>query len=252
MATGVLVVAVGEATRIVEFLMAGEKTYRAVMKLGEITDTQDAEGKILERRPVEGVGREEIEAACAAFTGHIRQVPPMYSALKKNGVSLHRLARQGIEVERASRAIEINRLTITAVDLPHVHLEIDCSKGTYIRTLAHDLGASLGPGAHLSALRRVRSGSFSETDCVDLAALEKADGSAAAALLPIREALTPVPCACGKRSGRTAAGERRAAAVGGNREWFASSRGGNCTPSAPGRSAGDRPFRSRTPAGETW
>ncbi len=172
MATGILQVAVGEGTRIVQFLMEGEKTYRAVLRLGEITDTQDAEGKVLTRRPVEGLSREDIEAACRSFVGRIRQVPPMYSALKKDGVPLHRLARQGIEVVREAREVEIRRLQVGEVQLPHVSLEVDCSKGTYIRTLAHDLGAALGPGAHLISLRRVRSGPFVESDCLSLEELE--------------------------------------------------------------------------------
>jgi tRNA pseudouridine55 synthase len=190
MATGILQVAIGEGTRLVEFLMEGEKTYRAVLRLGEITDTQDAEGKIIESRPVGVIGQEEIEAACSAFRGRIRQIPPMFSALKKDGVSLHRLARQGIEIEREPREIEIRRLRILAVDLPLITLEVDCSKGTYIRTLAHDLGAALGPGAHLISLRRLRSGSFAEGDSIPLAGLEAADlTDGCPGLLSLRDAL---------------------------------------------------------------
>ncbi len=190
MATGILQVAVGEGTRLVEFLMEGEKTYQAVLRLGETTDTQDAEGKIIESRPVGVIGPEEIEAACHAFRGRIRQIPPMFSALKKNGVSLHRLARQGIEVEREPREIEIRRLSILAVDLPQITLEVDCTKGTYIRTLAHDLGAALGPGAHLISLRRLRSGSFAEVDSTPLTELEAADLSGGCpGLLSLKEAL---------------------------------------------------------------
>jgi tRNA pseudouridine55 synthase len=168
LATGVLPVAVGEATRIVQFLMEGDKTYRAVLKLGEITTTQDAEGEVLERRPVEGITVEAVIAAARSFAGVIHQLPPMYSALKKDGVPLYRLARQGIEVERESREVRIDRLQILDVDLPLVTLEVDCSKGTYVRTLCHDLGLALGTGAHLVALRRTRSGSFTEADCVKL------------------------------------------------------------------------------------
>jgi len=172
LATGVLPVAVGEATRIVQFLMEGDKTYRAVLKLGETTTTQDAEGEVLERRPVAGITVDAVMAAARSFAGVICQLPPMYSALKKDGVPLYRLARQGIEVERESREVRIDRLQILDVDLPLVTLEVDCSKGTYVRTLCHDLGLALGTGAHLVALRRTRSGSFTEADCVTLEQLE--------------------------------------------------------------------------------
>lgn len=192
MATGVLPVAIGEATRIVQFLMEGDKTYRAVLKLGEATTTQDAEGEVLERRPVEGLTAEVVMAAARSFEGVIRQLPPMYSALKKDGVPLYRLARQGIEVERESREVRIDRLQILEVDLPLITLEVDCSKGTYVRTLCHDLGLALGTGAHLVALRRTRSGSFTEADCVTLERLET-NGTAAPPLLSVDEALRGMP-----------------------------------------------------------
>jgi tRNA pseudouridine55 synthase len=175
LATGVLPVAVGEATRIVQFLMEGDKTYRAVLKLGATTTTQDAEGEVLERRPVEGVTADAVAAAARSFEGVIRQLPPMYSALKKDGVPLYQLARQGIEVERELREVRIDRLQILDVHLPFVTLEVDCSKGTYVRTLCHDLGRALGPGAHLVTLRRTRSGPFTESDCVTLEQLEAGD-----------------------------------------------------------------------------
>jgi tRNA pseudouridine55 synthase len=192
LATGVLPVAVGEATRIVQFLMEGDKTYRAVLKLGATTTTQDAEGEVLERRPVEGITTEAVMAAARSFEGVIRQLPPMYSALKKDGVPLYRLARQGIEVERESREVRIDRLQILDVALPLITLEVDCSKGTYVRTLCHDLGLALGTGGHLVALRRTRSGSFTEADCVTLEQLE-ADGAAAPPLLSVDEALRGMP-----------------------------------------------------------
>jgi tRNA pseudouridine55 synthase len=192
LATGVLPIAVGEATRIVQFLMEGDKTYRAILKLGATTTTQDAEGEVLERRPVEGITAETVMAAARSFEGVIRQLPPMYSALKKDGVPLYRLARQGIEVERESRAVRIDRLQILDVDLPLITLEVDCSKGTYVRTLCHDLGLALGTGAHLVALRRTRSGSFTEADCVTLEQLET-DGTATPPLLSVDEALRGMP-----------------------------------------------------------
>jgi tRNA pseudouridine55 synthase len=187
LATGVLPVAVGEGTRIVQFLMEGDKTYRATLKLGEITDTQDAEGEILERRQVIGVTEEALEEACRSRVGTISQIPPMYSALKKDGVPLHRLARQGIEVERLERQIEIRRLEILEIRLPYVAFEVDCSKGTYVRTLCHDLGLALGTGAHLTALRRTRNGIFTESDSVTL---EKLTADANAGVQPKLLSLT--------------------------------------------------------------
>jgi tRNA pseudouridine55 synthase len=168
MATGVLLVGVGQGTRIIQFLMDGCKTYRATLKLGESTDTQDAEGRLLESRPWLGVTLDALHRGCADLTGTIRQVPPMYSALKKDGVPLYRLARQGIEVEREARELTIHRIDIEAAELPLVTLLVECSKGTYIRTLAHDLGETLGCGAHLTALRRTRSGCFGEADAISL------------------------------------------------------------------------------------
>ena len=192
LATGVLPVAVGEATRIVQFLMEGDKTYRALLKLGETTTTQDAEGEVLERRPVEGITADAVVVAARSFEGVIRQLPPMYSALKKDGVPLYRLARQGIVVEREPREVRIDRLQVLEVDLPLVTLEVDCSKGTYVRTLCHDLGLALGTGAHLLVLRRTRSGSFTEADCVTLEQLE-AGGTGMPSLLPVAEALRGMP-----------------------------------------------------------
>jgi tRNA pseudouridine55 synthase len=174
MATGLLLVALGETTRLIEFLMDGEKSYRATLQLGAVTDTQDAEGEILERRPVPKFSMEELLDATRTLTGSIMQLPPMYSALKKNGVPLYRLARRGVEVERESREVEIRRLEILAAEDDRLTIEVDCSKGTYIRTLAHDLGQLLGTGAHLTALRRLRSGSFSVAEAHTLPKMESA------------------------------------------------------------------------------
>lgn len=173
MATGVLVVAVGEGTRIVEFLMEGRKSYRATLKLGESTDTQDAEGTVVASADWSAVTEEGVRRVFEGLTGPQEQLPPMYSALKKNGVALHTLARQGIEVERNPRPVEIFALRILAIDLPFVTFEVDCSKGTYVRTLAHDAGALLGPGAHLTALRRIENCGFRDSDCLSLEALEQ-------------------------------------------------------------------------------
>lgn len=170
MATGVLVVGIGAGTRILQFLMDAGKTYRTTLKLGETTDTQDAEGSVLGQRPWQGIQPDDIEKACRLLVGTIEQVPPMYSALKRDGVPLYKLARQGVEVERQARPITIHRLSVEKIALPFVTLVVDCSKGTYIRTLCHDLGEALGCGAHMTALRRTRSGCFTERDAVaDLA-----------------------------------------------------------------------------------
>jgi tRNA pseudouridine55 synthase len=191
MATGVLPVAIGEATRLVEFVMDGEKIYRGTLKLGETTDTQDAEGTILSHDGIDGIGRTEIEGAIVTLLGPIKQLPPMYSALKRDGVPLYELARKGIEVERALRPIEIYRFELCSIDLPFVTFEVTCSKGTYIRTLAHDLGARLGCGAHLTALRRLKSGAFSEVEAIPLDRLQ--NEPAAVQLLPVSAALASLP-----------------------------------------------------------
>ena len=172
LATGVLPVAVGEGTRLVEFLMEGDKEYLATLRLGVSTTTQDAQGDVLQERAWEGIDRIAVEAAAAQLRGDILQVPPMYSALKRDGVALYRLARQGVEVERPPRPITIYRLEVLRFEAPEVDIAVTCSKGTYIRTLAHDLGEALGCGAHLTALRRTRSGSFAIAGCLSLESVE--------------------------------------------------------------------------------
>ncbi len=178
MATGLLLVAVGEATRIVEFLMEGDKAYRATLKLGEATDTQDAEGRVVASSDRTCFTTAEIEKAFADFLGPQEQIPPMFSALKKNGVALHRLARKGVEIERQPRNIFIRSLEIVAINLPFISFEVVCSKGTYVRTLCHDIGMKLGTPAHLTALRRIRSGSFRIEEAVATDVLEQTDPAA--------------------------------------------------------------------------
>jgi tRNA pseudouridine55 synthase len=192
MATGVLPVAIGEATRLVEFVMDGEKIYRGKLKLGETTDTQDAEGTILRRSSIDGIGREQIEEVIATLLGPIQQLPPMYSALKRDGVPLYELARKGLEVERSLRSIEIYRFELCSIDLPFVTFEVTCSKGTYIRTLAHDLGARLGCGAHLTALRRLKSGACSEVEAIPLDRLQ-IEQPETVQLLAVSAALASLP-----------------------------------------------------------
>jgi len=171
LATGVLLVCIGRATRVTEYLMAGQKVYRARVRLGIATDSYDAEGQVVAEAPVE-VSRAQVEAALARFRGAITQVPPAYSALKHKGTPLHRLARQGVEVKRLSllkaRRVEIPRLALTAWEPPECTLEVTCSPGTYVRALAHDLGQVLGCGAHLAGLTRLASGDFCLEDAVTL------------------------------------------------------------------------------------
>jgi tRNA pseudouridine55 synthase len=168
LATGVLLVCVGRsATRVAEFLMDEPKTYHADARLGITTDTFDAEGEIVAELPV-GVDRDEVEEALEHFRGSIGQTPPMYSAVKYRGKPLYRLARRGVEVERASRRVEIHRLELVRWDPPTCTLEVRCSAGTYVRVLVHDLGQTLGCGAHVTGLTRLASGNFRLEDSATL------------------------------------------------------------------------------------
>jgi tRNA pseudouridine55 synthase len=163
-AEGVLPICLGRATRISEYLMETSKTYRADIKLGVSTDTYDLSGQITATGDATGITRTAIVAALADFQGDIKQVPPMYSALKQNGRPLYRLAREGVSVARSARDITIYRLDIIAWEPPLLTLELDCSKGTYIRSLAHDLGETLGCGAVMANLTRRRCGSLDIAD----------------------------------------------------------------------------------------
>ena len=194
LATGVLVLALGAATRLVQFIDNSDKTYRATLRLGETTTTYDADGEIVERRPVT-VDRAAVEAALPDFCGAIEQVPPMYSAIKVKGQKLYKLARQGKEIERAPRPVMIYRLDVLDWALPDVTIEVACSAGTYVRSLAHDLGQTLGCGAHLSALTRTAAGAFRLEDAYTLEALRvlAQAGRLAEALLPLTTALTALP-----------------------------------------------------------
>lgn len=173
-ATGVLPVCLGRATRIVEFLVDTTKTYRAEIEMGTATDTYDGSGQITGRGDPSKIDRAEVESALGAFRGSIRQTPPMYSAVKHQGKPLYELARAGIEVERKSRTVEIHRLELVDWKSPVATVEVECGKGTYIRSLAHDLGQSLGCGAHLKSLVRTRCGLFDIKDAVTMPRLEEA------------------------------------------------------------------------------
>ncbi len=159
MATGLLVVFVGRATRAVEFAEGHDKRYLASLRLGIDTDTQDTSGTVLERRPV-SVNRDELEAALNNFKGELEQIPPMYSAIKHKGRPLYEIARKGGQVERKARKITVYDISVTGEQEGDYLLDIRCSKGTYVRTLCHDLGQALGCGGCMSSLRRVEAGQF--------------------------------------------------------------------------------------------
>lgn len=174
MATGVLLICLGQATRVAEYLMAGQKRYRATIVLGTTTDTYDADGEITHTGGRTDFDRSEIEAALSRFVGRSEQVPPMYSALKKEGQPLYKLARQGQVVAREARPVEIDQLELLDWTPPALILELTCSPGTYVRSLAHDLGQALGSGAHLASLVRLASGRFTLAEAVSLQRLEEA------------------------------------------------------------------------------
>ncbi len=170
-ATGLLPLTFGEATKMSQFLLDADKRYAAVFRLGQSTTTYDSEGEVTRTQPV-AVERREVERQMARFTGEIEQVPPMYSAIKQGGKSLYKLARAGVEVERAPRRVTVHEFRLVSLDGDRLAVEIACSKGTYIRSLAHDLGEALGCGAHVAELRRVAVGTLRVEDATTLAAIE--------------------------------------------------------------------------------
>ena len=184
MATGVLPVFVGRATRAVEFAGEGDKEYVAGLRLGLITNTQDTSGETLEERPV-SVTQEELEKVLEGFRGEIQQVPPMYSAIKINGKKLYELARKGREVERPPRKVTIHALTLESREGERdFTIRVRCSKGTYVRTLCHDIGQALGCGGCMSSLRRTMAAGFTLEDAVKLEAVQRAQ-EAEKLLLPV-------------------------------------------------------------------
>ncbi len=170
-ATGVLPVLIGQATRLTEYLFDATKTYEATIELGVVTDTYDAEGDVVSRTDAAGVTESELRGALGAFTGEIMQAPPVYSALKQDGVPLYKRARRGEEVRTVPRPVRVEQLDITRWEPPLLDLRVVCGKGFYVRSLAHDLGASLGVGGSLSGLVRSRVGSFRLEDAVDIETL---------------------------------------------------------------------------------
>ncbi|HET7786785.1 MAG TPA: tRNA pseudouridine(55) synthase TruB [Myxococcales bacterium] len=193
-ATGVLPICIGDATKIASFVSDGEKEYDAVVRFGQITDTQDAAGRTLETRPTDGLTVERLREALDAFVGLVEQTPPMYSARKIEGRRLYEMARAGEEVEREARQVHIDEAKLVFFRPPDAGIFVRCSKGTYLRTLAHDLGQKLGCGGHLRELKRVRVGPFALEDSVGLdtlmaAAKEGGPESLDRYLFPISRAL---------------------------------------------------------------
>jgi tRNA pseudouridine55 synthase len=173
LATGVLPLCFGEATKFSQYLLDSDKGYETVMQLGQTTNTADAEGEVLQTREVT-VGRADIEALLPRFRGPISQIPPMYSALKRDGQPLYKLARAGEVVEREARSVTINRLELLECEGTRARLSVGCSKGTYIRTLVEDIGEALGCGAYVAELRRTHAGPFELAQTVTLEELEQA------------------------------------------------------------------------------
>ena len=195
LATGVLPLCFGAATKFSGLHLDADKTYEATLQLGVTTTTGDAEGEVIERRAVPAITPEQLEAVRQRFLGRITQVPPMHSALKKDGKALYEYARAGIEVERAPREVEIHALNLALAQVykaqAAIKIEVTCSKGTYIRTLGEDIGQALGCGGHLTRLRRTATGPFVAAQCTTLPALEALDDHERLNLLQPAEALLP-------------------------------------------------------------
>lgn len=195
MATGVLPIALGNATRLLEYLQEEEgKAYRATVQLGTTTDTDDAEGTIIQQRPVPPLSDDQFEQVLAQFRGTIEQVPPQYAAIRVAGRRMYEYARAGEYVELPSRTIDIEQLTLLDWATPMLVLDVQCSKGTYIRALARDIGAMLNCGAHLTALRRTRAGVFDLQTAVPLETILVASERLSDHLLPLNASLADWPC----------------------------------------------------------
>lgn len=198
MASGLLPLCLGEATKMSPFLLEADKRYRFTVRLGERTTTGDAEGEVVERCPIPALDRKAVERVLERFRGTVEQIPPMHSAIKHQGQPLYKLAFRGVEVERRPRTVTIHRLELIRLGEGELELDVTCSKGTYIRTLAEDIGAALGSCGHVSALRRTGVGPFGDERAVPLAELRRVaeEGGAEALdryLLPMEEALRHWP-----------------------------------------------------------
>ena len=202
-AEGVLPVALGKATRLVDMITDKEKTYEAVMRLGVVTDTQDMSGTVLSQTTELSVTEEELCTVVSSFVGDYMQVPPMYSALKVNGKKLYELAREGKTVERKPRPVRFYEIEILDISFPLVRFRVTCSKGTYIRTLCHDIGEKLGCGAAMESLLRTKVGRFTLDDAITLAQTEEAvqKGTIESKILGIEEILAEYPRVCCTKEG---------------------------------------------------
>ncbi|MBI4825460.1 MAG: tRNA pseudouridine(55) synthase TruB [Nitrospirae bacterium] len=175
MATGLLLICINKATRLATYLSGSDKEYVAVMKLGESTDTQDAYGEVISKADRVDVSEADIKAVLSLFTGQISQLPPMFSALKHKGKPLYEYARKGIDIARTSREVNIKSIELLDFHMPFVKLKVACSKGTYIRTLCHDIGQKLGVGAHMTELQRTAIGEFNLKDALKIDELKDLD-----------------------------------------------------------------------------
>jgi tRNA pseudouridine55 synthase len=183
MATGVLPIVLGEATKLAPFLLADDKVYEGELELGLTTDTLDADGTVVERRPFQPIDEAALRAAMQELVGDQLQIPPMHSALRHEGRRLYELAREGVEIDRTARPVTVRRFELLALASPRARFVVDCSKGTYVRALVRDVGQALGCGATLTALRRTRAGVFTLSQAVPL------EAAAEAPLVPLADAL---------------------------------------------------------------
>jgi tRNA pseudouridine55 synthase len=192
-ASGLLPLGINEGTKIAKIFLGGSKTYRGVIRLGIETDTQDATGRVIAVNPVAAIGDPDLKALEQTFTGKVRQIPPMFSALKHAGVRLYQLARQGKEVPRNGRDVSIASLRLRQLNASEIELEVTCSSGTYVRTLAADIGRTLSCGAHLKSLKRLACGHLTLERAISLERLEQLDAETEVSLIPLNEALDHIP-----------------------------------------------------------
>ncbi len=192
MASGVLPICLGEATKMSAFLLDADKRYRGTVKLGVRTSSADTEGEVIERLPVPELQEQQIREVLAQFTGEIKQIPPMYSALKHQGQPLYKLARQGVEIERKPRTVTIHELKLLQFSEDEISIDIHCSKGTYVRALAEDIGTALGCCAHLSSLARTKAGPF---ELEQAATLEQLESTAQQGITALDQLLLPMESA---------------------------------------------------------
>jgi len=193
MATGLLIILLGRATRVSQYLISLDKEYEGTVELGKTTDSQDADGQVMETRPVPPLTEAEVRIALQGFLGDQYQLPPMYSAIKVHGVALYKKARKGLEVEREPRFIRVMAWDLLRFATPHIDFRLRCSKGTYVRTLANDLGAKLGCGAHLCALRRTATDRFNVSQALTLEQIEELSlAEIDRRLIPVHQAVPSV------------------------------------------------------------